>query len=193
MAYDANAAERLILARCAETESASPVEIALALMHRPEIRMHGPEHHLLTAASLCAAWCAVTGERREEHLERLRARCALIHPGVCGYYGVCGDTLAAGAFLSEMLDADYLSGREWKTINEFTARMQRAAADAGSRGPRCCKRTTLAVLLAAPDALAELTGIRLAGAAYSACEFRPNNPQCIGSACRFCGGEAKIP
>ena len=63
MMYDMKKAEERILEYCAERareDAVPPEDIACALMNEPGVlRMHGPEHHFLTAASLCAAWCAV--------------------------------------------------------------------------------------------------------------------------------------
>lgn len=145
--YDMKKAEERILEYCAERareDAVPPEDIACALMNEPGVlRMHGPEHHFLTAASLCAAWCAVRRDDARPRLERLRVRCAQIPAGVCGYYGVCGDTLAAGAFLSEILGATYLSGAEWQVVNNFTARVQSGVAAS------CTRR---AALLQAHDA-----------------------------------------
>ncbi|MEG1758490.1 MAG: DUF5714 domain-containing protein [Oscillospiraceae bacterium] len=185
MKFNMTLTEQAIRNYCAATSQTSPADIALALMREPVIRIHGPEHHYLTAAALCAAWCNVKGLQKDERLGALRERCARIFPGVCGYYGVCGAVLAAGAFFSDALGTTYLSEREWQLTNEFTARLQKAVAASCSRGPRCCKRTTLAVLLAAGDALWELTGVRLGVTEYTSCEFCADNTQCIGSACVF--------
>ena len=168
----------LIEAFCAGAEETDPLVLAEALMRRPEIRFHGPEHHYLTAAVLSSVWCRKHGEPPEPHLKRLRARCAQIPPGVCGYFGVCGNTMAAGAALSELLGVTYLSGENWKRLNAFTARVQRGIADSCGRGPRCCKRTTFAALLAAY----ELLELREPG---FRCPFSGGNPQCIGTQCVF--------
>lgn len=64
--YDMKKAEERILEYCAERareDAVPPEDIACALMNEPGVlRMHGPEHHFLTAASLCAAGapCAAT-------------------------------------------------------------------------------------------------------------------------------------
>ncbi|MGI6026149.1 MAG: DUF5714 domain-containing protein [Candidatus Scatomorpha sp.] len=185
-------AEERILEYCAERalgDAAAPEDIACALMNEPGVlRMHGPEHHFLTAASLCAAWCAERRDDARPRLERLRVRCAQIPAGVCGYYGVCGDTLAAGAFLSEILGATYLSGTEWQVVNNFTARVQSGVAASCTRGPRCCKRTTLAAISSAVSALSELTGAALPRPERIKCTFRAMNSQCIGKDCIFCDG-----
>ena len=188
MMYDMKKAEERILEYCAERareDAVPPEDIACALMNEPGVlRMHGPEHHFLTAASLCAAWCAVRRDDARPRLERLRVRCAQIPAGVCGYYGVCGDTLAAGAFLSEILGATYLSGAEWQVVNNFTARVQSGVAASCTRGPRCCKRDAYISLETAVDYIRERFGVRLEKDDIR-CEFRPQNAQCLGERCPF--------
>ena len=172
--YDMKKAEERILEYCAERareDAVPPEDIACALMNEPGVlRMHGPEHHFLTAASLCAAWCAVRRDDARPRLERLRVRCAQIPAA------------------SEILGATYLSGAEWQVVNNFTARVQSGVAASCTRGPRCCKRTTLAAISAAASALAELTGVALPRPERIRCTFRAMNSQCIGKDCIFCDG-----
>ena len=124
-----------ILRRAGAYVGTDPLEPALGLMRDGTVRFHGPEHHYLTAACLCAAWCNALGEDKREHMERLLSRCARIPPAVCGYYGVCGGSMAAGACASELLGANYLSGESWQRVNELTARTQAAIAASCKRGP----------------------------------------------------------
>ena len=176
-----------ILRRAGAYVGTDPLEPALGLMRDGVVRFHGPEHHYLTAACLCAAWCNALGEDKREHLERLLSRCSQIPPAVCGYYGVCGDSMAAGACASEMLGASYLSSESWKRVNELTSRTQAAIAASCTRGPRCCKRTTFAVLLAAPRYLRRELGVGLAVREGFACPFSAGNRGCLGRDCAFFG------
>ena len=169
---------------CLQTDSRDPLWMAEELMHSDYVRVHGPEHHFLTAAVLCTAWCNAVGEEKQEHLEQLRIRCKKVPPAVCGYYGVCGDVLAAGAVMSEMLEVNYLSGETWQKLNAFTAKLQAAVAESCSTGPRCCKRTSYAVLHAAVDGLAEM-GIQVSKSEPIRCGFSAENAQCIGRNCVF--------
>lgn len=180
----AEAHER-IYAHCLAYAGRDALECALELMGTDAVRFHGPEHHYLTAASLCAAWCSATGEDRAAHLENLKARCAKIPPAVCGYYGVCGDSMAAGACASELLGANYLSGESWQRVNELTARTQAAIAASCKRGPRCCKRTTFAVLTAASLWLREALGVEITVREGFKCPFHSENKQCLGRGCGF--------
>ena len=181
-----------ILRRAGAYVGTDPLEPALGLMRDGTVRFHGPEHHYLTAACLCAAWCNALGEDKREHLERLLSRCARIPPAVCGYYGVCGDSMgvcggsmAAGACASELLGANYLSGESWQRVNELTARTQAAIAASCKRGPRCCKRTTFAAIIAASGWIRGTLGIDIAVREGFRCPFHSENKQCLGRGCGF--------
>ena len=183
----AEAHER-IYAHCLAYAGRDALECALELMGTDAVRFHGPEHHYLTAASLCAAWCNAVGEDKAAHLSNLKARCAKIPPAVCGYYGVCGDSMAAGACASEMLGASYLSDGSWQRVNELTARTQSAIAASCKRGPRCCKRTTFAVLSAASAWLHDTLGVDIEVRGGFRCPYSARNSQCIGPDCALFPG-----
>ena len=180
----AEAHER-IYALCLAYAGSDALECALELMRTDALRFHGPEHHYLTAASLCAAWCNAIGANKAAHLENLKARCARIPPAVCGYYGVCGDSMAAGACASEMMGASYLSDESWQRVNELTSRTQAAIAASCTRGPRCCKRTTFAVIIAASEWIHDTLGVDVAVHEGFKCGFFAENKQCLGKDCLF--------
>lgn len=180
----AEAHER-IYAHCLAYAGSDALECALELMRTDALRFHGPEHHYLTAASLCAAWCSAIGANKAAHLENLKARCARIPPAVCGYYGVCGDSMAAGACASEMMGASYLSDESWQRVNELTSRTQAAIAASCTRGPRCCKRTTFAVIIAASEWIHDTLGVDVAVHEGFKCGFFAENKQCLGKDCLF--------
>lgn len=188
--FDPEKTKSMIVETCLASRSLSPLELGTELMAREEIRMHGPEHHFLVSAAFCAAWYRAEGRDPEPHLEKLWARCRTIAPGVCGYYGVCGAVQGAGAFLSEALGITYLSGDSWVELNRFTARVQQAVAESCTRGPRCCKRSTFAVLEAGTAALNESFGRGLEESVPH-CAFSGRNGQCIGKACRFFEGRTQ--
>lgn len=180
----AEAHER-IYAHCLAYAGSDALECALELMRTDALRFHGPEHHYLTAASLCAAWCNAIGANKAAHQENLKARCARIPPAVCGYYGVCGDSMAAGACASEMMGASYLSDESWQRVNELTSRTQAAIAASCTRGPRCCKRTTFAVIIAASEWIHDTLGVDVAVHEGFKCGFFAENKQCLGKDCLF--------
>ena len=159
----AEAHER-IYAHCLAYAGSDALECALELMRTDALRFHGPEHH---------------------YLENLKSRCARIPPAVCGYYGVCGDSMAAGACASEMMGASYLSDESWQRVNELTSRTQAATAASCTRGPRCCKRTTFAVIIAASEWIHDTLGVDVAVHEGFKCGFFAENKQCLGKDCLF--------
>jgi len=182
-AWNLNATHTFILEKTAQAQSVNPVSIAIQIMHCPEIRMHGPEHHFLTGASLCTAWCCALDIEPRPFLEKILARCIKIPPAVCGYYGVCGDTMAVGAAVSVMLGTTYLSQEEWRITGSITAQVQNAIA--GAPGPRCCKRCTTAALLAATHAIRQTLNIPLESPAALFCGFSRKNSECLLTQCPF--------
>ena len=185
MMFNKAESENQILEYCAVSGSLSPLDMARELMAKGVVRLHGPEHHFLTAAVLSAAWYRRRGENPRLHLEKLKERCTKIAPAVCGYYGVCGDSMGAGAFLSEVLEVNYLSEESWAILNKFTGRVQSAIGASCERGPRCCKRTTFAAILAAAEAVKELLGVELEDCSRVYCGFYTKNRQCVKSDCVF--------
>lgn len=181
--WDLNAVHAFILEKAACARSVNPVAIAIQIMRCPEIRMHGPEHHFLTGASLCAAWCRAQQLAPAPFLEKLLPRCVKIPPAVCGYYGVCGDTMAVGAAVSVMLGTTYLSGEEWRLTGSVTAHVQKAVAS--TPGPRCCKRSTTSALTAATDTIRRLLGVPIERTEKIFCGFSRNNKECLKTACAF--------
>lgn len=185
MMFNKAESENQILEYCAVSGSLSPLDMARELMSKEVVRLHGPEHHFLTAAVLSAAWYKRRGEDPRPHLEKLKERCTKIAPAVCGYYGVCGDSMGAGAFLSEVLEVNYLSEESWAILNKFTGRVQSAIGASCERGPRCCKRTSFAAILAAAEAVKELLGVELEDCSRVYCGFYMKNRQCVKSDCVF--------
>lgn len=174
-----------IMEQCIASHSRNPIAIAEQLMRGSMIRMHGPEHHYLTAAALCTAWCRTKGLMVEEHIHHLKSRCELIQPAVCGYYGICGTVMGVGAAYSEMMGVTYLSNVQWQRLNAFTAYVQQAIADSCITGPRCCKRTTFSALEAAVRWLAEQDVVHLECPTLVRCTFTEDNPTCIHGGCVY--------
>ena len=176
-------AETVIKEYCLKTNEINPVAMALELMKSPMIRLHGPEHHYLTSAVLAAAYCNAKKLPKVEMLEQLMIRNRKIPPAVCGYYGVCGDVMAAGAFASTVLGTTYMSGKEWQDAAKMSLKCLTEVSK--SMGPRCCKRTTIAVLMAAVDAIEELFEVKLEKPDKYICTYNRVNEDCIGSNCRY--------
>ena len=70
-------------------------------------------------------------------------------------------------------------------MNELTGRTQSAIAASCTRGPRCCKRTTFAVLAAASAWLRDTLGVPVAARGGLECPFYARNSECLGRDCVF--------
>lgn len=189
--FDAKKCSAFIKESCLNYKGRDPLALAIGMMAGEQLRPHGPEHHFMVAAALCSAWCNAMGEEKEQHLEHLEERCRLIYPGVCGYFGVCGDTLAAGAAYSEMEGVNYLSGKPWRDIALFTGKLQQALAASCLCGPRCCKRSSFAVLSAAAKTLKDWGLAPLELRTELICGFSERNSQCIKKACIYYGKDRR--
>lgn len=176
-------AERFIKEYCLNSNEINPVDMALEIMKSPMIRLHGPEHHYLTSAVLAAAYCNAKNLPKEEMLEQLMIRSRKIPPAVCGYYGVCGDVMAAGAFTSTVLGATFMSGKEWQDAAKMSLKCLTEVSK--STGPRCCKRTTIAVLMSSVDAVEELFDVKLKKPEKYICTYSRINKDCIGPNCGY--------
>lgn len=168
---------------CLESIEINPVVMALKLMASPMVRLHGPEHHYLTAAVLAASYCNAKNLPKDEILELLKVRSRKIPPAVCGYYGVCGDVMAAGAFASTVLGTTYMSEKDWQDTAIMSLRCLGEVSK--SKGPRCCKRTTITVLMTAVDTVEELLNVKLEKPEEYICTFSRANKDCIGNSCMF--------
>lgn len=175
--------EERIKEYCLQSTQTNPLALALELMQQDFVRMHGPEHHYLTAAALATAYGNKTGKNSAEMLEKLQKRCMAILPAVCAHYGACGDVQGAGAFISVLIGATHLSGEEWRTVNEMTLACQEQIAQ--FKGPRCCKRTTMATLVAAMKFLNEKWELDFETDEAVQCIFTSNNPECHRTECRY--------
>ena len=182
MEFSKENAYALITCCCLSYRGTSPFTLAEVIMNKENMRIHGPEHHYLTGAVLMTCYKNATGKSiNAEDLEQIMIRADKIPPGVCGYYGVCGDTMAAGAFLSIVKGTTYLSGESWGNANKLSAYCQREVSRCP--GPRCCKRTTFSVLKAASDYLAEYEAVKLNIPENFYCTYSKDNESCLGSEC----------
>ena len=90
---------------CRGCESTDAVRIADRLMELEEVRMHGPEHHYLTAAAILTAYCNFHHMEKKSILVKAYVRTNIIPAGVCAMYGCCGALMGAGAAAGILLFA----------------------------------------------------------------------------------------
>ena len=116
-------------------------------------------------------------------LEEISGRGRAVPGGACGFWGACGAGLSAGMYCSIAAGATPLSGESWSLANQLTSRALAAIAAHG--GPRCCKRTTFAVIIAASEWIHDTLGVDVAVHEGFKCGFFAENKQCLGKDCLF--------
>jgi hypothetical protein len=178
-------AMELIENYCLSSKSEDPLELALTLMRKPNVKMHGPEHHYLVPAVLLAAYYNSKKEygMKATKLRMAKKRASHILGGFCGFYGDCGAAVGTGIFVSLITDANPLSVAEWKLANLVTAKSLLTVAEHG--GPRCCKRNTYLALMQAVEFLKEKLGVTLKVREGHECEFSDLNSECLRQSCLF--------
>ena len=167
---------------CRGCESTDAVRIADRLMELEEVRMHGPEHHYLTAAAILTAYCNFHHMEKKSILVKAYVRTNIIPAGVCAMYGCCGALMGAGAAAGILLFAHPFSAGDLRTVNQITAGIQSRLAEYG--GPRCCKRAVRISVYEAVQGMNRYMGCRLPAAMLD-CTFYPGNKGCMGKKCEF--------
>lgn len=174
---------------CLTTTETDPLALACTIMQRPQISLHGPEHHFLVPAVLIAAYYNHRGspEKKDPALRQARKRAEAVQPAFCGTHGTCGAAIGTGIFMSLITHSGPLKKEEWSLSNQMTARSLTAIAVSG--GPRCCKRDSWLAIGEAVKFLAEKCGISLPVTEHIACEYATINRDCTGYECPFYPGE----
>jgi hypothetical protein len=175
----------LIETTCVASQSTDPFELALTLMHSPQVKMHGPEHHFLVPAVLLTAYYNTVNEpeKKANKIKIARQRAQAVLGGFCGFYGDCGAAVGTGIFISVITGATPLSTSEWRLSNLMTGKSLIEIANHG--GPRCCKRNSFLALTQAVEFLKQNLNITLKTKPNLKCEFTDLNKECIGKNCPY--------
>lgn len=184
-------ANDLIERYCRNTDSVSPLAMAVTLMKNPLVKMHGPEHHFLIPAVLLTVFYNLQAGKSNdltENLGQARKRAEVVKGGFCGLWGACGAAIGAGIFVSLITGATPLSDTERCLANGITAECLQVIAANG--GPRCCKRETFWTILTAMKFVEREFGVLLPRELPEACSFSSVNKECMQGKCRFCGKRA---
>lgn len=168
---------------CLGTDNTDAAAIADALMYDRRIRLHGPEHHFLTAAAILTAYCNMyKPDDKYRFIQMAKSRTVRIPVAVCALYGTCGAMMGAGAAVSIILTAHPFNADVLYAVNKITASIQDELA--GYRSIRCCKRAVRASVGGAAAGLNEICGTKLP-VHHTACTFSSINESCIEEACRY--------
>lgn len=180
-------ANSLIENYCKDTDKTDPMEMAIDLMKKPAINMHGPEHHFLVPAVLITSYYNLKGEKdiKDKKLAIAKKRAREIKGGFCGYYGNCGSAVGTGMFISLITEATPLTKEGWGLAHKMTGRSLTSIGEIG--GPRCCKRSLFTSIKEA----VEFTDKHFSVKMYDyknynpSCTFKAKNKQCIKLECPY--------
>jgi hypothetical protein len=182
-------AQDLVWKTCEASNETDPVRIALLLMKHPAVPLHGSENHLVTAYSLLTA-LRNSGEVRvgKPEFHKANQRVKRASHGICGSWGVCGCAIAAGAVLSIITGATYLSDKERSLALRVASKILDEMAQIG--GPRCCKMATyLAIRVAVEFFVRELSIPIQTSLNPKPCIFSKSNTECLKGRCPYYGEE----
>lgn len=172
---------------CLKTTSDNPMEIALEIMNKPNINMHGPEHHYLIPAALLSSYYSKIGEKKKlkAKLKLAKTRAKDVKGGFCGFYGNCGAAVGTGIFMSIITQASPLTRESWQDSNMMTANSLMEIAKLG--GPRCCKRALFTSITEAAKYVDDRFSIKMYDYEnhIPKCTFKSKNKECIGSKCPY--------
>lgn len=170
---------------CLNTHSTNPLEMALALMKHPSIKMHGPEHHYLVPAVLSTAFLnkTKTREKLNHLLKECQKRAKNVLGGFCGFYGACGAGIGSGIYTSLIQESGPMNKKEWGLCNLMTAKSLENISKYG--GPRCCKRDSFTAIETAIDFTKEYLHVELDKTTDLKCNFNTLNKECLHTKCKF--------
>lgn len=174
----------IVYLKCLGQTSKNPIEIFRNLIKEDAVHMHGPEHHILVAASLLTAYYNAGGQiNLKDCINKAIERGSKVPGGACGFYGSCGAGVSTGIFISIITDSTPLSKKEWQLCNLMTSRSLQKIALAG--GPRCCKRNSYIALNSAVDFINEFFDVKLEKMNNLKCFHSSYNKQCLKKDCPF--------
>ncbi len=179
----AKAAIKRIFESATNLNSKNPIEILTYMLSKPEVYMHGPEHHILTGASIIIAYCNAKGIPNDSLLKEMIARGSQVPGGACGFWGCCGAALSAGIAYSIITGTTPMSSDEWGNANTLTSIALARIGKYG--GPRCCKRTSYISVSTATEFIKEKTGLPLDIPCKIQCTFSSQNNECLKTYCPF--------
>ena len=175
--------DRGFLPRLIQNLERDPLALLEDLFLRPEVHLHGPEHHSLVPCVLLTAYRNCGGEiDLPAALARALERGKQVPGGTCGYWGACGAAIGAGIYMSVLTDSDPLAEKVWDIPLRLTARCLEAIAALG--GPRCCKRTSRIAVQEAARFTAEQLGVVMP-LGRAVCGQHRKNKECIRKRCPF--------
>ncbi len=173
---------------CSTTTLTDPYALATQILHHPQVKMYGPEHHIMVPAVLLTAlknyqqthdtpFSPVGISEIQEGIRRAEK----VPGGWCGFYGTCGAAIGAGITLSVLLHATPSTDHPRSLANSATAQALRKIAD---NHEHCCKRSVYHAISAVLSILRKEFQVDLALPPF-ACEFTLKNEKCEQTRCVY--------
>ena len=175
---------QIVYLKCLGQNSKNPIVILRYLMSQGAVHMHGPEHHILVAASLLTAYYHAGGNiDLKESIYKAIERGKQVPGGACGFFGSCGAAVSSGIFISIITSSTPLSKKEWQLSNLMTSQSLEKIALHG--GPRCCKRNSYLAILTASEFVEKNLDIKMDKPDSIVCIHSQYNKQCLKNDCPF--------
>ena len=188
MEYTLTDKYKLINEEVKKHTSKNPITIAISLMKKDFVNVHGPEHHYLDGACFLVAYANAGGKiELDSALSELAERTIKMPGAMCGHWGVCGSTTSVGSALSIIHEVGPLSATDYyKDDMQYTSMAINKMSAIG--GPRCCKRNAFLSLSQAVQFVKEKYKIDMELTDVK-CGFYSLNKQCIGIRCPYFSNE----
>jgi len=174
---------------CLSSRKKEAISLCYELMMNKWVKIHGPEHPFLVAATLLTAYknrgygTDAVSWNFGKLLEEAKIRTMKIPVNSCAYWGCAGEAIGSGVFASLILKATHMSDGELRFANAITTEVLGQIAACG--GPRCSKRETLIAILETSKFTDEHWHMPLTDFQGAVCEFFKRNPDCTGEKCPF--------
>lgn len=177
----------LIKTECLASKSTDPIKLAVSVMQKEYISIHGPEHHILDGSCLLTSMHNAGAKfDLSKALDEMAVRGSKMPGATCGQWGMCGSAASVGAVLAIIHKTGPLSRNQYYKDNlELVSLALGKIASVG--GPRCCKRNAFLSILTAVDFVNERYGLTLSKSS-PVCVFSGKNQQCLKSDCPFFAG-----
>jgi hypothetical protein len=176
----------LIRTFCRHTTSASPVEMAQAVMAHPRFPAAGQPHHPLVAGILVAAYRNAGGDAGDAQLDAAIQRADTVPGGFCAGFGADAAAIACGIAVSAIEGATVKAEHAVARSLAHTLTGQGMLLIANNHGNRCCKRSVFTVLELAAHFFTAAMGVALTPPRGRVeCAFSAQNKLCNEGDCKF--------
>ena len=161
-----------------------PAENFLMMRNSHDFPMHGPEHHVLVAASFLLTYYDQYQEPSwDVILDTLQSAATQLPGGSCGFWGACSAGLAIGMTYCAILDSDPTNPEPRSIAHQAVSKILARISE--FKAARCCRRECLLSIQVGCELSAELLPHSLTTTIKAECEQAQENYECTGNLCPF--------